>query len=131
MPTVDFTLNDLKEVFATKGDLTVFASKDDLQRFATKNDLQRFATKEDLQQFPIKDDLQDFARKSDLQVFATKDDVRATVNGVREEIRGLRKMLEEDALAESRRLDRVEKRTIMTQRLLEEHLADVRRGMHE
>ena len=58
---------------------------------------------------------------------ATKADVQSIVSGeiaiVRGEIRGLRDMLEEDAAAESKRLDRVDKRSLKTQRLLNLHIA--------
>jgi hypothetical protein len=97
MAQVDFTLEDLKEVFATKDDLATFATKDDLQRFASKDDL---------------------------LAFATKDDLREGIIEVLGEVRRVKGMLEGNARAESVRLDRVDKRSLKTQRLLIKHMAD-------
>ncbi len=38
----------MKDVFATKEDMTTFATKDDLKKFATKEDVAKLATKKDL-----------------------------------------------------------------------------------
>ena len=50
MATVDFTIEDLKKVFATKDDLKNSATRDDLKNFATKDDQKKFATKDDIRE---------------------------------------------------------------------------------
>src|SRR6266496_459611 len=100
MPQVDFTLDDLKQVFAAKEDLKPFATKEDLKGFATKEDLRVFAT------------------KGDLKGFATKDDMQVGFGMISAKIDGVKGMLEDDARAEMKRLDRVDRRSAKTLRLL-------------
>jgi len=132
MATVDFTLEDLREIFATKEDLATFATKSDLAAFATKDDLTGFATKNDLTRFATRDDLANFATRDDLLAFASKQDVQEIVDhaiGVaKDELQGelkhITKMLEEDYLAESGRLTRVSRRLDQTQVRLKRPVAD-------
>ena len=46
MPQVDFTLEDLKQVFATKDDLRNFGTKDELS--AMRDDIKRLPTRDDV-----------------------------------------------------------------------------------
>lgn len=48
MPTVDFTLNDLKDIFATKADLRELVTRTDLVGFATSSELRLLSTKFDV-----------------------------------------------------------------------------------
>ena len=83
MPRVDFTIEDLKKVFATKADLERFATKDDLQSA-----------------------------------------VRDSANEVLAALESVKDMLQGDTLAEGRRIDRIDRRSLKTQRLLAQHLSD-------
>jgi hypothetical protein len=53
-----------------------------------------------------------------------REEVQPLFAGLDVKIENLRKMLEEDARAESRRLDRVNRRSLRTQRLLARHIAE-------
>lgn len=70
----------LKEVFATKDDLTRFATKEDLAKFATKDDLTNFATKDDLTALASQKDLQSFRAEMTQMLEAT---TTAILDGVR------------------------------------------------
>jgi hypothetical protein len=90
-----FTLEDLRQIFATKEDLGIFATKEDLGTFATQRDPEA-----------IKSEMNDGFRK-----------VLAKIEEVKE-------MLEEDAEAESGRLDTVSRRSTRTQKALKERISD-------
>ena len=96
MPTVDFTLEDLKQIFATKEDLAGFATKEDLAGFATKEDLRE-----------------------------AKEDMRQGFGSVMEELKKVKRMLDENLRAESGRLDRVQKRVRKNRKELVEHASDI------
>ena len=76
----------------------------------------------------------DFTLEDLKGIFTTKDDlsdvtaelaeVKDQVEEVSSDVKRIAAMLEEDARAESDRLDRVERRTMRTQKLLLEHIED-------
>jgi hypothetical protein len=73
---------------------------------ATKGDLESFATKGDLEKFATKEDLHEFESRLSAKIYSVKD------------------MLEDDAKAESKRLDRVDRRSLGTLRMLKARKAD-------
>ena len=81
-------------------------------------------TLEDLRNV-IREETTDVVRREMIAERAyTKQMIEDSANGIRTEIKTMRKMLEEDILAESQRLTKVDRRLEKTTRLLMAHIAD-------
>ena|ERR1017187_6012036 len=88
MSQVDFTLEDLKDVFATK------------------------------------DNVREIVREELVPVKSEAWQLRQEVVAVNGKLQEVKEMLEGGAVAESERLNKVDKRSFRTQRLLTRHIAD-------
>lgn len=98
MPTVDFTLDDLKAIFATKEDFGIFSATADAQIDGVKDDVGVL-----ISQF---NEMQQNLNENNTLILRVKN------------------MLEEDFRAESRRVDRIDRRLAKIELRLDRHIVE-------
>lgn len=105
MPQVDFTLEDLKQVFATKEEQRSDFERVERNFECVEHNIGRVEHKIELVEHKI-------------------ERVEHKIELVENKIGSVKDMLEDDARAEGKRLDRVDRRSLSTARRLEAHKAD-------